>query len=83
VFHLLYKKNKFLIMNINIDDPELCASYMLVYIKAKDVVIYLPIGMNRNVFYMTRGSFVGQMLPHICHLSIINEKKVMPLNVHY
>ena len=35
MFHLLYRKIKFLIMNINIDDPALCASYMLVIIKSK------------------------------------------------
>jgi hypothetical protein len=43
--------------------------------KPDDVVIYLPFGMYDNVFYITRGSLVGQMLSRICHLSIINEKK--------
>ena len=33
VFQLLYRKIKFLIMNINIDNPALCADYMLVFFK--------------------------------------------------
>ncbi len=43
--------------------------------KSGDVVIYLPCGMYDNVFYIIRGSLVGQMLSRIYHLSIINEKK--------
>jgi hypothetical protein len=31
--------------------------------------------MYDNVFCVIHGSLVGQMLPRVCHLSIINEKK--------
>jgi hypothetical protein len=46
----------------------------------------LPFGMYDNAFCSTRGSLIRQILPRVCHLSIINEKKkkkVMPLNAHY
>ena len=61
-----------------------------IYIKAEDIVIYLPFGMYDNVFCMTRDSLVGQMLSRIYHLFIINEKnkkdnalKCALLNVNY
>ena len=49
--------------------------------------------MYNNTFCSTCGRLVEQILPHVCHLSIIQKKKkkkkeeeeekVMPLNAHY
>ena len=39
--------------------PTCQSIYIYIYIKAEDVVIYLPFGMYGNVFCMTLGNLVG------------------------